>query len=254
MRGKFWRLYLKELKESDNFAILFGIIGIGWFIFLSTQYLSWGDDTTSGLSFITLTLLPLYSLIKGFQSFRTEWKSDTIYSLLSLPVPRWHLLFSKFLAAMTVVTGMSAIFILGIYFNSKFVTLDLLNSLPRSFGIGIYLKWIISLYILLWIFCAICFIISQFSFLISKLFNKFSGLITGVTFLFALWMVIRVGSIVGKLFFWLPDLVIEMVRYRYQLFYMDVAYFNISPIMGVIIASIGLFFIGAWLLENILEV
>lgn len=255
MRGKFWRLYLKELKESLNYAILIGIIGIGWLIFLSTQRLNWGSEAVFGLSFIPLLLLPLYILIKGFLSFRTEWKSDTIYSLLSLPVSGWHLLFSKLLASMTILTGLSIIFILGIYLDSRaLLSWNALIVIPRNFGIGYYLKMTLYMYLISWLFCAIGYIISQFSYLVSKLFNRFSGLISGVTFLFTLWIVVRVGSIISRLFRWWPDLSLIDWGYRNNILYHDVAYFNISPIIGIIVASIGLFFVSAWLLENVLEI
>lgn len=258
MRGKFWRLYLKELQESMNFAVLFAIIGVGWLIFLSIQQVNWGSESVFALSFIPLSLLPLYALFKGFRSFRLEWKSETIYTLLSLPVPRWYLLFAKFLATMTIVTVLSIIFLLGIYLDSRlFLIVNIFHNISRTFGIGFYLQLFLYAYLILWIFCAIGFFLSQFSYLVSKLFNRFSGLISGITFLFTIWIVIRVGSILGKLFFWLPDLsVTNLANYQNQMFILqrDVICFDITPFIGIIAASIGLFFLGVWLLEKVLEV
>lgn len=258
MRGKFWRLYSKELKESMNFAVLFAIIGVGWLIFLSTQQVNWGSETIFGLSFIPLSLLPLYVLFKGFRSFQSEWKSETIYTLLSLPVPRWYLLCAKFLAAMTIVTVLSIIFLLGIYLDSRlFIIVNVFHNISRNFGMGFYLQLFLYSYLILWIFCAIGYFLSQLSYLVSKLFNRFSGLISGITFLFTIWIVIRIGAILGKLFFWLPDLsLVNLSNYRNQMFILqrDVICFDITPFIGIIVASIGLFFLGGWLLEKVLEV
>ena len=254
MRGAFWRLYLKELKGSLNYTILLAF-GVGWLIFLPTQKLNWGSEIVFGLSFIPLLLLPVYILIKGFLSFRSEWKSDTVYSLLSLPVPGWYILLAKLLAAMTILTGLSIIFIIGIYLDSRLIiSWTVLTFVPRNFGIGIYLKMLLCMYIISWFLCVIGYVIIQFSYLVSKLFNRFSGFITGVTFLFTLWVVFRIGSIINKLLFWIPDLKLITWAYRNQILHHDIAYINISPFIGIIIASIGLFFVSAWLLENVLEI
>ena len=106
-------LYLKELKDNQ---------GIFIFLLLSTLCLGgYPLVVTTGAAkpsfWMVLAGVPyLMSLVFPFvltHSFAQEFKGQTHYLLLSLPVPRWGIVLSKFAA---VLTGSTALFVLATVF------------------------------------------------------------------------------------------------------------------------------------------
>ncbi len=254
MRKQFWYLYKKELKESATFLVIFCILSLGWLFFLGAQKDNWHIELVFGLSFIPLGLLPLYVIAKGFLSFRGEWKDDTIYAIKALPVPGWYFVVSKFLATMTSFTLLTLVILGGIYLLSiKYINI-LFSAIPRVGGIGWFWKDLIFAYLVIWLVIGLHYIISQFSYLVSHLFSKFTELITGVTFLLSYWFMLRVAGLTIILFKWLPDVSVTAWNYYAGINHMNVIELDSAPGIALLLLGIGFVCLGSWLLENVLEV
>lgn len=114
-------LYVKELK--DNRGIFLFLLLVAFCLGAYSLLVSLGDAEPTGR--MALVALPyLMALVFPFlltHSFSQEFKGQTHYLLLSLPVPRWALVLSKFAA---VLTGSAALFVVAtIFLHAVFLRL-----------------------------------------------------------------------------------------------------------------------------------
>lgn len=112
--NKLWVLYLKEMKDS---ALVFSILAalvIGIEVY-SLFFV--GDFGAIFLSItpimILITVLPLIM----FYLYAHEWKSGSRYLLMALPVPRYYIGLSKYLAVFSVGCVLFAIGFVSVYWN-----------------------------------------------------------------------------------------------------------------------------------------
>ncbi|MCK4257837.1 MAG: hypothetical protein KAX49_02605 [Halanaerobiales bacterium] len=254
MRKQFWALYKKEFKESAGLMVIYGVLTLGWLFLLAAQKGHWRIELVFGLSFIPLGLLPFYAMLKGFISYRSEWKDDTIYTLKALPVPGWYFMASKFLATMTHFTILSFVSLGGTYFiGFKYIN-ALLATIPSLGGKSWLWNDLFLIYIIFWLANGLNYLICQFSYLSSRLFNKLTGLITGVTFLLSYWLLFRVVGFISILFKWLPDFTLKGWSQYNDVFYIEIIKIETAPWIALSILVLGLAWVGSWILENVLEV
>lgn len=254
MRKQFWHLYKKELREGAPFAIVLGILILGLLIFLTTTRARWGREVGIFLSFAPLGLLPFYALFQGFTAFRGEWKEDTVFTILSLPVPGWFFCLTKWLASMTYFTVLTVLNIVLIgLFNWSFVG-EAFANIPSLVGFLTIVKLVTLMYLAYWLCSGISYIIGQFSFLTSRLVNKGKAILSGLTALTSCWIIFRVGGLFTRLFAWLPEMHVGIWNYQNGFYRTDFVALDLAPWLALVLVAAGLLFLGAWLLERILEV
>lgn len=254
MRKQFWHLYKKELREGAPFAIVLGILIAGLLIFLTVMKARWGADAALGLSFTPLGIIPFYVLFQGFTAFRSEWKEDTIFTVMSLPVPGWFFCATKLFATMTYFTLMTILNVgLAVILNWGIIK-HLFENIPNIIGLMQIVKVAILMYLVYWLLTGISYIIGQFSFLTSRLVNKGKALIGGLTALTTFWLFFRLGGFLTSLLSWLPDLNVGFWNYQNGFYHTQVVAVDVAPWLALILVSGGLIYLGAWLLERILEV
>ncbi len=251
---EFCRLYIKELRESTNIAAIYGVLSIGWFLFLCVQKFNWHTELIFGLSFIPLGLLPVYLILKGYISFRSEWKDETIYAVLSLPVPGWYFSLSKLAAAMSIFTVLSLLSGLGVYIVSYRYIWSLMMTFPQSVGLGIIGKMFFLVYLLYWFISLVYYVLTQFSYLLSQLFTRFNGIISGLVFLLSNWLLFRLAAGLTNIMRWTPDILLKNWGHINGYFYIHNNYLETAPFFAILIVITGIFFLGSWVLENVLEV
>lgn len=254
MRKSFLNLYKKELKENMPLAVVYVILALAWILFLSTRHGRWDDELIFGLSYIPLGLLPIYAMIQGFLSYRSEWKDDTIFAVLSLPVPGWYFTASKFLATMTYFTVLSLVMLGSIWLLSMDLVTSILAEVPAHMGYGWMIQGFIGMYLAGWLSSGLNYLVCQFSYLVSRLFNKFIAVITGLAYLLSYWVLLRVAGWISWAFNWLPDYSMETWSQIYGFTYKYVLSFETAPWIALLVIGVGLAWFGSWLLENVLEV
>ena len=136
----FGRLLWKDLELSRLPMLINGVAAILWQLFLRTRLQQgWPAESVAALLFLPMAFLPLWFVWQTYQSLRTEWRDDTIYTLLALPVPGWKITLSKLTALLieyTVVVGIWALGGLVIYWSP-------LSTLVAELFQGITLSWFI---------------------------------------------------------------------------------------------------------------
>lgn len=255
MRGQFLQLYKKEIRESLTAWVIFGVLTIGWLIFLHLMKDMWGREEIFALSFIPVTLLPFYTVLAGLLSFRGEWRDDTVFALMSLPVPGWFFTGSKYLATMTGLLLMSLLNLIGTAIVSLDLVIEGLASIPM--GVGHHFRvWLalIMFYIFCLLMCGVGYLVGQFSYLVSRLVNRFGAVITGVTFLVSIWFIIRVSGVLALGLTWLPDFTFKSWNIVNGVYHTEVVGFESAPWVALLLVVAGLSYVGSWIFDRVLEV
>lgn len=247
-------LFKKELK-SMLFTILVSLLLVtAWEVYLITKMDVWPLGLSFGLGFIPFAVFPLLMLMQGYQSFRQEYKNDTIYLLRSLPRKGYEIVTSKF-ASSALVYIILTLYTFGIhmffhYQQVKYVMGEVPEAVASTYSTRMAVIGIIF-YLLVGF---VPYIISQFSYLVSCFFSKFRWLVSIVVFVISHYLLVRVGGFLARLFNWLPDIPIDSM---YSGPYGDeimTFYLGSGPVVSGLLLLIVIIFAGSWILEKQLDV
>ena len=247
------RLFIKDLKGQLFLLVFAVLLNLAWQFFLYTRYGNWPGELAAGLGFLPFFFLPLLMLITGYQSFREEWRDETIYFLLSLPRPGWFLALSKLAAAMTSFLSISLLGALFLYLFHHQKLLALMDY-PQAPPAETTLK-IMALVALGYVAVAInFFILGQFSYLVSKIFNRGRWLISIVVFFGSGYILQRLALILAPVFGWVPPLSFKVEGVMNGQPITTSLQVDSGPFLAALLILGVIFFLGSWILENYLEV
>ncbi|HEX6971326.1 MAG TPA: hypothetical protein VF234_03835, partial [Limnochordia bacterium] len=184
---RWWRLYCKDLaSQRGALALLLGAIAV-WLLFLHSRAGLWDPALVTALSWMPLSFVIPWALWMTVSIHKSEWEQRTCYLLLSLPIPAWQILLSKLAAIATqlliLVVVIDALALWNAY--AAFGQADFVRAwalLPAearwlalrtavifgalwAVGIGLFLS------------------LAQAAYLVGRLVDRFSGLLSGGAFL-----------------------------------------------------------------------
>ncbi|QTL97510.1 hypothetical protein GM661_05690 [Iocasia frigidifontis] len=249
-----WKLYKKEIYNISFFMLVSLLITLSWELFLFYKIHSWPLGMPFGLSFLPFSIFPLLVLWLGYNSFRQEWKDDTIYLTLSLPKAGWQINLAKLTASMTFYLAIVILTTLMIYLFQQGFIITILQGSPDPIVISWINSTILKICFVYWISGIGIFIISQFSQLISLFFDRFRGLISIVVFILSNYLLFRLSIFLAPLLKFLPDIQVDVIKELNGSLNCIPIYLDSGLIIAVAIITMGFFFGGSWLLENYLEV
>ncbi|ABR46373.1 conserved hypothetical protein [Alkaliphilus metalliredigens QYMF] len=260
--GMIYSLYKKELVAAKNelLMIMTFILGANAFLFYKHQT-GWPVEASFIFSLFLLLFVVATTFFRAFSVVRNEWKENTVYLVMSLPITGVDVFLSKLLALLTQLIGLSIIALIG---ASLFIPIIpevsyVLEQIQMEFT-SVRLIWNalkIGLLGILGMNQAIIF--AFFSAVVGKLFKKFSGLITLITF-------IGISMINSKFIDWIGNFFIDQgmgERIESQLMGLDVTMMtametmlNVYTLLFTIITvvtSAGVFFATAALYDRKVE-
>ena len=163
--SKFLRLLRKDLEASRwPLGILSGLILL--FMLFVRYKISAGWALESAIITVALPLMFFvpWFVWQSFQTLRSEWKEDTVYTLLVLPVPGWYITLAKLVGLFVEYTILLAVTLGGASLILGRVFLEFTPTAPIAWiirnGLIVYL---ISLGILasVVIFIQLAFVVSK---------------------------------------------------------------------------------------------
>jgi hypothetical protein len=247
-------LFKKEMRSMLFTILVSGLLVTAWEIFLITRMNRWPLGMTFGLGFIPLGILPLIMLVQGYQSFRQEWKGNTIYLLKSLPRKGYEIVSSK-LAASGIVYIILTLYTVGLhlFFHRQHFS-TLMGEVPGQVAESYSPRMIVIAALIYLAIGIIPYIMSQFSYLVSCYFSKFKWLVSIVVFGLSHYLLGRISGFIARLFNWLPDIPLDIMWSGPYGQETATIYIGSAPIIAVVIVFLGFFFTGSWILEKQLDV
>jgi hypothetical protein len=133
------------------------------------------------------------------------------------------------------------------------VIATILESLPDIYPMR-YLVWAgvqIFFVCLLGILSLLC--ISQFSYIVGRMFERFGGLISVWTFVLSLWLLLQFTWRTMNRFDWVPDMFFRVLSRIEDYQYIQTAKVSTAPIVAGLVGVVVLFSLGSWILEKHVE-
>ncbi|QUH26524.1 ABC-2 transporter permease [Serpentinicella alkaliphila] len=193
-KGRMFRtLFKKDLMLAKNESlIILGIIALGNLFLYYKAQTSWPLEVSLGFSWVLLMFIPLSIFIRAFSSISSEWKENTVYLMMSLPVSGMLVLLSKLLSLITrlillliVATPFTAI----LFFRLPMLRMMDLNINAQFVKIAFMYATLIILGYIMYLIIAI------FSVHIGKIVKKFSGVVTFLAFIVTNYVVSKILEI-----------------------------------------------------------
>lgn len=250
----FIKLVYKEIKGSRLVSMLFIALVVLWHIILLTRMEVWGEEIVLGLVWMPAFVLPLWVLGNMFQILHTEWSTNSIYLLLSLPQRGWKILGAKWIANVIdfLILGILSLLSILLFFGIR-----IMEFIERhNPGVPLKLFIIVGLQLIFYYLLAvmILMVLVQFAYITGRMVERFKGLVAGVTVFVGLWLYARLGVLLAPLFEWVPDMGIRTWYVTGNVVHLGMEKINSAPLASVVLLTFLLFIFGAWLFDRYIEV
>jgi hypothetical protein len=245
----FRNLFIKELKSILPMYAVFSFLVVLLHVFILYKSKVWEDETIL-VSSIMLPFIFLAATVigTGYYQLHTEWKANSIYLLLSLPVRGWKVLSAKLGAVLSyfIVTclwiGISfTIFLVRVLLDKLKGNVDLMDILPTLLNVVVNTLW---MYVLVVVFVLV---VIQFAFLCGQLVAKFKWFVVLSAFLGVMWLVFRITPLLSSLLLWTPDIFWGGME-------SDVVYFHSGPFIIMFLLIVGFVWLNGYIFEKEVEV
>lgn len=251
-----WRLYKKELLGHRGEILLAGAFVV-WTLFLLSRVGVWQPEAIVAVYWLPTGFLPLWTLWTAVQLYRQEWRENTSYLMLSLPVRAWMITSAKLAALLTGVIGYSLLIGAGGWL--LFARTGLLAAVRQVEIVSLVpVEWLVKMALLgyLWMIGALGMLglIAQFAFVFSRLFARWQGLAMAWTWVLIIWLMGRFGDIGGRLLAWLPDFKFRVLHMVAGAPEFRVVTVESGPFWALVLFAAGLFALLNVTLERAVEV
>ena len=250
---RFLRLLRKDLQASLlPMGFLSGITIILMFLIrfkISTG--SWPVEASLAAVAIPLVFLPLWLLWQSFQTLRSEWREDTVYTLLVLPVPGWKVMLAKLSAIWVEYTGLLAVTVIGTLLFFAPLVQEAMQVVPS-------VAWLVRNGLLLYLVSlatlASVVIFVQLAFIVGKMVGRLQGLVAIWTLILSGWLVDKLGVLLEPLFRWLPTLPVHRLFRLEEVRQGIVVEWNLAPEIGTWLGILAMLVLTSYLFEHYVEV
>lgn len=195
----FGKLYSKEMRELAPEIVW--VIGIAAAIY-GYMYFKTQEYPLAALApvFMIFGLAALMPLMSSFKLLGREWKNNTVYLMMSLPVKGGMVMGSKLTALLTqfvlgtLIAGVGGALLI-IALNPE--VMPEMSEQLRLAGYELFQFWpqVMLVYITSILMTAYVVSLSFFSQMVGKLVKRFSGLLTAAVFFFTFYIVGQIGDL-----------------------------------------------------------
>lgn len=253
-----WQQYKKELlAHRTEPLILFGFYTV-WLLWLLSKTGVWHPGVIIGAFVAPATgILPLWALWTSLQLYRQEWRENTSYLLLSLPVRAWKITSAKLAALVTGVVGFSLLLAAGMWLLVVRTGLWAELAARNAFAV-VPLEWAVKMGLLAYggtlVGLVTVALATQFAYVFSRIFSRFQGLVMVWTWILTFWLMARVGELGARLLAFLPDIQLRALHVRAGVPEFEIVGIASGPFVALILFVAGLFALLNAVLERAVEV
>lgn len=245
----FRKLFAKEFRSVLPAFGMYSAAVMLWHFFVLYKSGVWDWDAVSAAAVAGPVLFASFLAVgAGYFQLHTEWKTNSIYLLLSLPVRGWKVLTAKLAAVL------SSLFLSLIWIGLSFVMILLRVGWDRVSGgklQGELLLAIINvLFNSLWMYAlTIVFLLAvvHFAYLCGQLASRFKWVVMTCAGFAVLWLALRASPLLSEWLRWMPDIAFggagEEGIYLYS-----------GPFLVLLLLSVGLIALNGYIFEREVEV
>lgn len=245
----FRKLFLKEFRVAlPLYGVFCAAVLLLHLLFLYKKD-DWNPEYVPALTlFLPYLFAGALAVGMGYYQLYSEWRSNSVYLLLSLPVRGWKVLAAKLAASLALLVATS-VWIAGSFaatllpshwqeFNEYDQAVD---AFPALFNLAAHSLWMYLFFVTLFI------IVVQFAFLCGQLVTRFKWLVVFAAFFAALWLIMRINPLLSVVLQWAPELIVGGNE-------LDMVYFNSGPFIGLALLGAALAWLNGYIFEKEVEV
>ncbi|MBD2870331.1 hypothetical protein [Paenibacillus arenilitoris] len=246
----FRKLFAKELRSVLPLAVVFAVAIVLLHFFVLYKSPVWDDDFIMVMSlFLPFLLTAVLAVGAGYYQLHIEWKTNSIYLLLALPIRGWKVMTAKLAAVLTMfvcsvlwIAISFALILLRSKWDEVSAAEDMTELVPAMLNLALHTFWMYAL--------AVLFLLAvvQFAFLCGQLVARFKGVVVLAAFLGALWLVLRVTPLLSQLLGWMPDIFYGGASDA------DAEFLHAGPFVVLFLISIGFIWLSGYIFEKEVEV
>jgi hypothetical protein len=245
----FRRLFNKEARSLLPIYAVFLIAVVLLHLFILYKSRTWDDDAFVVLSAVLPGLFAgAIAVGAGYYQLHSEWKTNSIYLLMSLPVRGWRVLLAKLTANMVLlmgtIAGMVASFVL-ILLRDKWPEWRAADEIPpvapTLLNVAFQFIWMSALVLFFLL------VLVQFAYLCGQVVSKLRWIVVAAAFLGVLWLTLRMSPPIADLLQWMPDI-------HFGGEDTDVTYLHSGPFLALFLMGAGLAWLNGILYEKVVEV
>lgn len=241
-------LFVKELRSIFPLYVIFAAVVVLLDFFILYKRASLDNDVVFAITlFLPFFLASAIAIGMGYHQLHVEWKTNSIYLLLSLPIRGWKVLTVKLAAVLSLLIATLlwivisfALILLRVNWGELFGSGDFPALLPSLLNITFNSFWLYVLMVMLLL------VVIQFTFLCGQLVTKFKWLVMVAAFLGMLWLVLRISPLLSNLLIWTPEIFIGGKD--------GAVYLHSGPFIVLLLMSIGLMGLNGLIFEKEVEV
>ncbi|MCD1258005.1 ABC transporter permease subunit [Paenibacillus athensensis] len=246
----FRNLFRKEIKSVLPVYGIYALAVMLLHMVVGYKQSSMDEDTVMVVSvLLPYLIVSLIAIGSAFYQLYFEWRTNSVYLLLSLPVRGWKVLAAKLTASLAMLLA-------AIAWTSLCLVLLLMQSnwlKLAANGDGEGLGWTTLLNVgvnILWMYVLVVvfmMLIMQFTFLCGQLVSKFKWPVMVCACFGTLWLVIRVTPLLANLLQWTPDIVFGSGQD-------EVVYLHSGPFIVLLVLCVALLLVNGRIFEKEVEV
>ncbi|KRE97704.1 hypothetical protein ASG89_29300 [Paenibacillus sp. Soil766] len=244
-----WNLFRKEIKSIFPLFGFFAVAVVALHLIVLYKSAELQMDATMVLTLIVPYLfLVALAIGTGYYQLHVEWRTNSIYLLLSLPIRGWKVLAAKLAAVLSLLIATSigigasfTILVLRVMWEEVSTSEDWSELGPSLISLVLNLYWICLLVMLFLL------IVVQFTFLCGQLVAKFKWLVMLSAFFGIIWLILRISPLLSDLLIWTPEIVIGNKE-------SDMAFLHSGPFIVLGLLCVGLIALNGFIFEKEVEV
>ena len=252
-----WQQYKKEmLGNRTELLILVGGYLL-WTLFLLSRVGRWDADSIIAAYFAPATgIFPLWALWTSVQLYRQEWRENTSYLMLSLPVRARVITSAKLAMLLTGAVAFLLLFAAGGWLILDRTGLlaeiraEVFPLVPPEYwvkmsllGCGLLLAGLV-----------VIALVAQFAYVFSRLFKRFQGLVMVWSWVLLFWLLGRVGDFGLRWLAFLPDFHLRALSVGNGIPEFDMVAIESGPFVAMALFVVALYALFNAVLERAVEV
>ncbi len=250
---RFLKLLSKDLEASRLPVFFLASITLALMAFLRLRIAqgAWDPEVFVLGVIAPMTFFPLWLIWRSFQTLRVEWREDTVYTLLVLPVPGWQVMLAKLASLLVEYSVLFTAAVGGTFLFSSGLMDELWEVIPGS---G-WLAWNV-----LWVYVTGALILGavavhvQLAFVVSKMVGRLQGLVALWVLILSTWLVDRAAVLLEPLFRWLPTIRLHELLQLNKVNPGIIFEWQPAGQIGAVVATAGLLLLTGFLFEHFVEI
>lgn len=252
-----WQQFKKELLAQRGEALLLSGFLLVWTVFLLSRTGTWPREAILALYFLPSGFLPIWALWMSVQLYRQEWRENTSYLMLSLPVRAWKITSAKLAFLVSVAVWFSLLILAGAWLIAARMGILAEIAEMNHFAV-IPTEWLVKMGVLLYVLALAGIVsvslVTQFAYVFSRLFTRLRGNVMAWTWILSFWLMARVSDLGGRLLAFLPDFYVRTLYIAGGTPEFQLLRIESGPVWAMVLFLAGLFALLNAVLEKAIEV